>query len=98
DRADQRSTSTSQTEVDLLQRVRGGAEGNRTPDLFDANEARYQLRYSPMTPAGAEVATTLAAPHRSPRQRRGHGPRLRHHLASPPNSSHRRPASRRRPA
>ncbi len=24
-----------------------GAEGNRTPDLFDANEARYQLRYSP---------------------------------------------------
>ena len=25
----------------------GGAEGNRTPDLFDANEARYQLRYSP---------------------------------------------------
>ena len=29
-------------------RKRGGAEGNRTPDLFDANEARYQLRYSPM--------------------------------------------------
>jgi hypothetical protein len=26
---------------------RGGAAGNRTPDLFDANEARYQLRYSP---------------------------------------------------
>ena len=25
----------------------GGAEGNRTPDLFDANEARYQLRHSP---------------------------------------------------
>src|ERR1700712_593005 len=25
----------------------GGAAGNRTPDLFDANEARYQLRYSP---------------------------------------------------
>lgn len=24
-----------------------GAEENRTPDLFDANEARYQLRYSP---------------------------------------------------
>ena len=27
----------------------GGAEGTRTPDLFDANEARYQLRHSPMT-------------------------------------------------
>jgi hypothetical protein len=26
---------------------RGGAAGSRTPDLFDANEARYQLRYSP---------------------------------------------------
>src|SRR4051794_32386477 len=25
----------------------GGAAGSRTPDLFDANEARYQLRYSP---------------------------------------------------
>ena len=25
----------------------GGAEGNRTPDLLDANETRYQLRYSP---------------------------------------------------
>ncbi|GLY64210.1 hypothetical protein Atai01_08290 [Amycolatopsis taiwanensis] len=24
-----------------------GAEGNRTPDLLDANETRYQLRYSP---------------------------------------------------
>jgi hypothetical protein len=28
-----------------------GAEGNRTPDLLDANETRYQLRYSPR-PAG----------------------------------------------
>ena len=25
----------------------GGAEGNRTPDLLDANESRYQLRHSP---------------------------------------------------
>ena len=25
----------------------GGAKGNRTPDLLDANETRYQLRYSP---------------------------------------------------
>jgi hypothetical protein len=27
--------------------LRGGAKGIRTPDLFDANEARYQLRHSP---------------------------------------------------
>ncbi len=27
--------------------VVGGAEGNRTPDLLDANESRYQLRHSP---------------------------------------------------
>lgn len=25
----------------------GGAKEIRTPDLFDANEARYQLRHSP---------------------------------------------------
>ena len=25
----------------------GGAEGTRTPDPLDANEVRYQLRYSP---------------------------------------------------
>lgn len=25
-----------------------GAKGNRTPDLLDANETRYQLRYSPL--------------------------------------------------
>ena len=25
-----------------------GANGSRTHDLFDANEARYQLRYSPV--------------------------------------------------
>lgn len=25
-----------------------GPEGNRTPDLLDANEARYQLRYRPV--------------------------------------------------
>ena len=30
-----------------LREERGGAEGNRTPDLLDANETRYQLRYSP---------------------------------------------------
>gem|GEM_PF-4421569 len=28
----------------------GGAEGNQTPDLFIANEALYQLSYSPETP------------------------------------------------
>jgi hypothetical protein len=27
----------------------GGAEGNRTPDLLDANESRYQLRHSPIS-------------------------------------------------
>lgn len=26
----------------------GGAKGNRTPDLLDANESRYQLRHSPV--------------------------------------------------
>ncbi len=31
-------------------RTYGGAEGNRTPDLLDANETRYQLRYSPVKP------------------------------------------------
>ena len=25
-----------------------GARENRTPDLLDANETRYQLRYSPL--------------------------------------------------
>ena len=33
-----------------------GAEGNRTPDLLDANETRYQLRYSP-----SRCAPSLAA-------------------------------------
>ena len=37
----------------------GGAEGNRTPDLLDANESRYQLRHSPGAPLGD--AQTLAA-------------------------------------
>ena len=27
---------------------KSGAKGNRTPDLLDANETRYQLRYSPL--------------------------------------------------
>ena len=27
--------------------ILGGAEGIRTPDPLDANEVRYQLRYSP---------------------------------------------------
>lgn len=29
----------------------GGTEGNQTPDLFIANEALYQLSYSPFYPA-----------------------------------------------
>jgi hypothetical protein len=33
-----------------------GAEGNRTPDLLDANETRYQLRYSP---AGAQQSLAV---------------------------------------
>ena len=33
-------------------RKHGGAAGNRTLDLFDANEARYQLRYSPWSRSG----------------------------------------------
>gem|GEM_PF-5510628 len=32
---------------------RGGAEGNQTPDLFIANEALYQLSYSPENPEKA---------------------------------------------
>ena len=36
----------------------GGAEGNRTPDLLDANESRYQLRHSPSCPNG--LAKTIS--------------------------------------
>ena len=36
----------------------GGAEGNRTPDLIIANDALYQLSYSP---ASVGRALTLAA-------------------------------------
>jgi hypothetical protein len=32
------------------QGLSGGAEGNRTPDLFHAMEALYQLSYSPGRP------------------------------------------------
>ena len=32
------------TDIPIL----GGAEGTRTPDPLDANEVRYQLRYSPL--------------------------------------------------
>ena len=31
----------------VFERRCGGAEGNRTPDLFHAMEALYQLSYSP---------------------------------------------------
>ena len=38
----------SKLAIQLLAEIKfGGAEGNRTPDLLVANEARYQLRYSP---------------------------------------------------
>ena len=47
----------------------GGAAGNRTPDLFDANEARYQLRYSPIAretlrEPSARIAADRALPSR----------------------------------
>lgn len=34
-----------------------GARENRTPDLLDANETRYQLRYSPLRRARLPAAT-----------------------------------------
>src|ERR1044072_5766070 len=37
-----------------------GAEGNRTPDLLDANETRYQLRYSPLVVL-VELSSALRA-------------------------------------
>src|SRR5690606_16318390 len=40
----------------------GGAEGNRTPDLFDANEARYQLRHSPVGSEGTDSQTLANHP------------------------------------
>ena len=40
-----RSARPDLTESDQLNLC--GAKGNRTPDLLDANETRYQLRYSP---------------------------------------------------
>jgi hypothetical protein len=39
-----------------------GAEGNRTPDLLDANETRYQLRYSPTRCAPSLAAGTSYSP------------------------------------
>ncbi len=36
----------------------GGAEGNRTPDLLDANESRYQLRHSPAAADGRRAPTS----------------------------------------
>ena len=42
-----------------------GAEGSRNPDLFDANEALYQLSYSPMrcpTVAEQQKFTLARAP------------------------------------
>ena len=34
-----------------------GADGNRNHDLFDANEALYQLSYSPVDVAVLRIAT-----------------------------------------
>ncbi len=38
----------------------GGAEGNRTPDLLDANESRYQLRHSPVSDHGGSDGNDLS--------------------------------------
>lgn len=46
------------------QGLSGGAEGNRTPDLLDANEARYQLRYSPWWDGGSVAGTYSPAARR----------------------------------
>lgn len=49
-----------------------GASGSRTRDLFDANEARYQLRYSPV-----RIAETNRNPLTLPRPRvEGNGSRV----------------------
>ncbi len=37
-----------------------GAKGNRTPDLLDANESRYQLRHSPGRSCDRPLATLAA--------------------------------------
>lgn len=39
---------------------RGGAEGNRTPDLLIANEALYQLSYSPTNARNIRGFTVLS--------------------------------------
>jgi hypothetical protein len=38
-----------------------GAEGNRTPDLLDANESRYQLRHSPASGGGPPDGNDLSS-------------------------------------
>ena len=47
-------TPGSRTPRTSIANLTSGAEGNRTPDLLDANESRYQLRHSPrcVVPAG----------------------------------------------
>src|SRR4029079_18887692 len=62
---------------DLLKRC--GAEGNRTPDLFHAMEALYQLSYSPSEektlPAGpSEFGVGRRCCRRERRRRHGRGP------------------------
>jgi hypothetical protein len=43
-----RGSQNAQVRPQYGVRTDGGAEGIRTPGLLDANEARYQLRYSPV--------------------------------------------------
>ena len=59
----------------------GGAKGIRTPDLLDANEARYQLRHSPKVlgqtitggrPPLIRRGAAHACAHKRRNRRRGH--------------------------
>jgi hypothetical protein len=59
----------------LTTRNTGGAKGIRTPDLFHAMEARYQLRHSPAgcsvpVPTGPNARSILQARHDEMKSRR----------------------------
>src|SRR5690606_30316572 len=66
----------------------GGPKGIRTPDLLDANEARYQLRHRPVnlvyaiTPVGP-VASPKIIPPRAARASRAHALRSRNRRRVP---------------
>ena len=75
--------SKSSTDVDprhlvgpIVDRVNGGEEGARTPDLSDANAALSQLSYFPeeatSNPGLSRTSTNRVAPYRA-RLHRGRG-------------------------